>query len=136
MKFCPTCRATYKDVELNFCLADGAALLKKRGNTPVPKNSVLNEVIAFAVLALALLVLLCLVSYSPTDPTFNTSSSAPTRNWIGPVGSNLAELLLTLVGVTAYLLPALLALVAWRIFQSESLRPTPSRVVGFCFFVL
>lgn len=136
MKFCPTCRATYKDEELNFCLADGAALLKKRGNTPVPKNSVLNEVVAFAVLALALLVLLCLVSYSPTDPTFNTSSSAPTRNWIGPVGSNLAELLLTLVGVTAYLLPALLALVSWRIFQSESLRPTPSRVVGFCFFVL
>ena len=31
MKVCPTCNETYKDDDINFCLADGTTLLKKKG---------------------------------------------------------------------------------------------------------
>jgi DNA segregation ATPase FtsK/SpoIIIE, S-DNA-T family len=133
MKICPTCNKTYPDDDLNFCLADGATLLKKRGGEK--KHSRTNEVVAIALLAAAVLVFLCLVSYHPSDPTFNTASSEKVRNWIGVVGANVAEALFSVSGVVSYLLPALLALIAWRVFQSEDLRPAKSRIAGFLFFV-
>lgn len=141
MKICPTCKATYKDEDQNFCLADGATLVKKRSGgkaareTNTAGHSRANEVLAVGVLAFAVLVFLCLVSYNAADPTFNTVSSQKVQNWIGPVGANFAELLFSAAGVIAYLFPALLALIAWRIFQSESLRPSISRIIGFSLFV-
>ena len=134
MKICPTCKKTYNDDDLNFCLADGATLLKKRGGTA--KHSRVNEVVAIAVLAFAVLTFLCLISYDPGDPTFNSATSQKTRNWIGIVGANFAELLVSISGVTAYLFPALLGLVAWNVFKSESLRPSISRIVGFLLFIV
>ena len=135
MKICPTCKKTYDDEGLNFCLADGATLLKKRaGGTK--NHSRANEILSVILLAFAVLMFLCLVSFNQSDPTFNTASSQKIQNWIGVVGANLAELLMTTVGITAYLLPALLALIAWRVFQSESLRPRVSRVIGFVLFVV
>ncbi len=135
MKYCPSCKKTYDDESLNFCLADGTTLLTKRGGGAV-KHTILNEVIAIALLALTVLIFLCLVSFDQRDPTFNTSSSFPIHNWIGFVGANFAELLLTAVGATAYLLPALLALVAWRVFQSEDLRPPLGKTAGFILFII
>jgi len=134
VKFCPTCKKTYTDDDLNFCLADGATLLKKKG---VPAtHSRANEVVAIALLAFAVLTFLCLVSYDPADPTFNSASSQRTRNWIGFIGANFAELLISVAGVTAYLFPALLGLIAWRVFRTDGLRPGVSRVVGYLLFVI
>ncbi|MEO8650615.1 MAG: DNA translocase FtsK 4TM domain-containing protein [Acidobacteriota bacterium] len=133
MKICPTCKETYKDDDLNFCLADGTTLIKKPAGA-AKKHSRANEVVALSLLALAVLVFLCLISYNGSDPTFNTVSSQKVHNWIGPVGANLAELLFSAVGNIAYLLPALMALIAWRVFQAESLRPRTSQAIGFTLF--
>ena len=57
-------------------------------------NSRSNEIIAVILLALAVLVFLCLVSYNPMDPTFNTASSQKVQNWIGVAGANFAEFLI------------------------------------------
>ncbi len=135
MKICPTCKKTYEDDGINFCLEDGATLLKKR-TVAKAKTSRTNEVVAVALLAFAVLMFLCLVSFDQSDPTFNTASSQKVRNWIGIVGANFAELLMSIVGITSYLFPALMGLIAWRVFKSESLRPRVSRVVGFVLFVL
>jgi hypothetical protein len=69
MKFCPTCKETYKDDALNFCLSDGTTLLKKRGTagTAAKHHSRINEIAAVVLLAVAVLVFLCLVSASPDD---------------------------------------------------------------------
>ena len=135
MKICPTCKKIYTDDDLNFCLSDGATLLQRRSSSK-QRHSRTNEVLAVVLIALGVLVFLCLVSYNPSDPTFNTASSQRVQNWIGVVGANFAELLLSIVGITAYLLPGLLALIAWRVFQSESLRPRISRVIGFVLFII
>ena len=103
MKICPTCKKTYNDDDLNFCLADGATLLKKRGGAT--QHSRANEVVAIAIFAFAVLTFLCLISYDPGDPTFNSATSQKTKNWIGIVGANFAEILVSIAGVTAYLFP-------------------------------
>ena len=130
MKICPTCKETYKDDDLNFCLADGATLIKKRAGVTV-RHSRVNEIVAVILLALSVLIFLCLISYNTSDPTFNTASSQKVQNWIGVVGANIAEALFSAVGIVAYIFPALLALIAWRVFQSEDLRPRVSQIIGF-----
>ncbi len=134
MKICPTCKETYKDDDLNFCLSDGTTLIKKKTGVKV-RHSRLNEILAVVLLAFSVLVFLCLISYNPSDPTFNTASSQKVQNWIGVVGANLAELLFSAVGLVAYIFPALMALIAWRVFQSESLRPRISQIIGFSLIV-
>ena len=134
MKICPTCKETYKDDELNFCLADGATLIKKRTGVTT-RHSRLNEIVAVLLLAISVLIFLCLISYNTSDPTFNTASSQKVQNWIGVVGANVAEALFSAVGIVAYIFPALLALIAWRVFQSENLKPRISQIIGFSLVV-
>src|SRR4029079_7319054 len=135
MKVCPTCDEVYKDDEINFCLADGSTLLKKRDPKP-KKHSRLNEVAAVVLVALAILTFLCLVTYSSSDWSLNTASSQPTRNWIGIVGAVVADLLFQAIGISAYIIPALIAFIAWRVFHAENLRPQTGRVIGFALFVV
>ena len=96
MKICPSCKETYKDDDLNFCLSDGTTLIKKKTGVTT-RHSRLNEIIAVVLLAVSVLIFLCLVSYTPSDPTFNTASSQKVQNWIGVVGANFAEALFSAV---------------------------------------
>lgn len=96
-----------------------------------------NEIVAVVVLTLTVLLFLCIVTYSPTDWSLNsTGNSQKTQNWIGVVGSVVADLLFQTVGVTAYFLPFLLGLIAWRIFRSESLNAPLGRISGYILFVV
>src|SRR3954469_5947976 len=63
----------------------------------------------------ALLALLALLSYSPTDPSLNTAAAGPVRNWVGAPGAWSADLLLSLFGPPAVLLLPLLALIGIRV---------------------
>lgn len=109
---------------------------KKQITTKAAKtNSRSNEIIAVILLALAVLVFLCLVSFSPMDPTFNTASSQKVQNWIGVVGANFAEFLISMVGLTAYLLPALIVLMAWRVFRAKDLQLSLTQLLGYFLFV-
>ncbi len=69
----------------------------------------LNEVLGLVVLAAAVLLMLALVSYTPTDPSFNTvggyASGRPAHNWTGIVGAWAADSSLQVVGVAIFLLP-------------------------------
>jgi S-DNA-T family DNA segregation ATPase FtsK/SpoIIIE len=65
--------------------------------------------------AAALLMLLALVSYRPTDPSLNTAAAGPVRNWIGAPGAWSADLLLSLFGPPAALLLPLILLIGVRI---------------------
>ena len=95
-----------------------------------------NEIIAVVLLALAVLAFLCLVTYSPNDWSLNTSSTQKTHNWVGVVGSVIADLLFQTIGITAYFLPALLILIAWRFFRFKDLPISISRVLGYSLFVV
>ncbi len=68
--------------------------------------------IGLVVLVLAALLLLALVSYTPSDPSFNTvggyTSGRPAHNWTGIVGAWVADSTLQVVGVSIFLLPLVL----------------------------
>ncbi|MGB7068453.1 MAG: DNA translocase FtsK 4TM domain-containing protein [Pyrinomonadaceae bacterium] len=128
MKVCPKCQETYKDDELNFCLSDGTTLVKK--SLAAKPHSRINEVVAVILLAIAVLAFLCLITYSPSDWSLNTASAQRTQNWIGVAGAVVADIMFQAIGLSAYVFPAVLAAIAWRIFHSVRLRPRLSRIIG------
>ena len=72
------------------------------------RSTRLAEFFGLISFALALLVLISLATYRPTDPApfFKAGATGPARNFIGPVGAFFAELLVPqLFGMAAMLLP-------------------------------
>jgi S-DNA-T family DNA segregation ATPase FtsK/SpoIIIE len=140
MKVCPTCKETYKDDDINFCLADGTTLIKKKNGAKAktPSHSRVNEVLAIILMVVAFLMLLALVTSSPSDPSLFTAAppAQKAQNWIGPIGANFAALLFNLIGLAAYVFPFLVGFFAWRIFRSDELRPPAGRIVGLFLLLL
>jgi S-DNA-T family DNA segregation ATPase FtsK/SpoIIIE len=65
--------------------------------------------IGLLLFAAGLLIVLSLMSYSATDPSFSVSGTgAPAKNFIGIIGAFLSDALLRLFGVTTYLIPLFL----------------------------
>jgi DNA segregation ATPase FtsK/SpoIIIE, S-DNA-T family len=111
-----------------------ATEVKKETTSRNPSRA--NELVAIILLAVTVLVFLCLISFNENDPSLITESSFKTQNWIGVVGANIAAILFSTIGLTAYLAPVLLGLIAWRIFRSASLHAPVSRIIGYTLFVL
>ncbi|MDX6383645.1 MAG: segregation ATPase FtsK/SpoIIIE, family [Blastocatellia bacterium] len=103
---------------------------------PEERNSRLNEIVAIALVAVGLLLFLCLWSYSPNDPSWNSAGNASARNWIGAVGANVAAGLFQGIGFAAYLIPFLFLAAAWRRVRSRRINAPVSRVAGLVLLVL
>ncbi len=85
------------------------------------RDRVLREAGAVALLLGAVLVAVALLSHSPMDPSpFHASTlrSSP-NNWAGWLGATLSAALLSLIGVTAFLLPPLAAVMGWRMLRQK-----------------
>jgi S-DNA-T family DNA segregation ATPase FtsK/SpoIIIE len=102
------------------------------------RNRRLNELIGFLILVMAMLLLLALVSYHPTDPSFDTvrgvihgaEKPAPIHNWIGITGAYLSDLLLQLEGLASFLLPLLLGGLGFAWLRSQPLSSPKSKLLG------
>lgn len=69
----------------------------------------LNVFLGLVLVLAALLLLLSLATYHPSDPSLNTATDLAVphavRNWIGLFGAWTADLLLQALGVTVFFLP-------------------------------
>jgi S-DNA-T family DNA segregation ATPase FtsK/SpoIIIE len=101
-----------------------------------PRNTRVNEIVAIGLVAMALLLGLCLVSYNPNDPSWNAAGETGTHNWIGAVGANMAAALFQSIGLASYLLPLLILAASWRRFRSRRINAPVSRLSGLFVLVL
>ncbi|MGA9883637.1 MAG: DNA translocase FtsK [Candidatus Acidiferrales bacterium] len=99
------------------------------------ENKRFNEMAGFIGLSLAILLALSLLSYSPLDPSFDVSAPAlaagTVRNWIGPVGAHISDLLFQLAGYAAFLIPIGMFVMAMRWFRSHLIASPISKLIGF-----
>ena len=91
-----------------------------------------SEFVGVALFALALLWLVALASYSPSDPVwfFNTGADVQPSNFAGRIGAFLAELAFQLLGYAAYLIPLALSVVGWHYFWCRALDAAYTKVFG------
>jgi S-DNA-T family DNA segregation ATPase FtsK/SpoIIIE len=103
-------------------------------------NKRLNELIGFLCLTLAILIGLALLTYQPSDASFNVSTSPsedhPAHNWIGPAGAYGSDLIFQLFGFSAFLLPAGLLALGWRWFRSREIGSHAVALVGYGLLLL
>jgi len=91
------------------------------------------ELLGLVAFALALMLLIALATFDPRDPApfFRAGTVGPARNFIGPFGAFLAELLVAqLFGVAALLLPVVLGLLGWKLFWCRPLEAPYTKAFG------
>src|SRR3954466_12192749 len=65
-------------------------------------------VLGAALVLASLLLLLALATYDPRDPSLDTATTAAARNYAGPHGALVADILIQGIGFAAYLVPVVL----------------------------
>jgi S-DNA-T family DNA segregation ATPase FtsK/SpoIIIE len=79
------------------------------------------------------MLLIALATFDPRDPApfFKAGGEGPSRNFIGPFGAFLAELLVRqLFGVAALLLPLVMGLLGWKLFWCRPIEAPYTKAVG------
>jgi S-DNA-T family DNA segregation ATPase FtsK/SpoIIIE len=91
-----------------------------------------SEFAGVALFACALIWLIALASYSPSDPVwfFNTGAELAPANFAGRVGAFLAELSFQILGYAAYLGPLVLVVIGWHYFWCRSVDAAYTKLLG------
>ena len=95
------------------------------------RHTRLNEAVGLLLLLLGLAVSLSLVSYSPSDPSWNTATAeVHTHNLLGLFGAKWADLLLQVFGISVFLLPLHIWALGWKWVRSSPIESPWFRVAG------
>ena len=91
-----------------------------------------SEFVGVALFAAALIWVVALASYDPSDPVwfFSTGAHAAPSNFAGRIGAFLAEFSFQLFGYGSYLIPALLVVVGWNYFWCRALDAAATKATG------
>jgi S-DNA-T family DNA segregation ATPase FtsK/SpoIIIE len=97
------------------------------------------EFLGLVCFAVALMLLIALATYSPKDPApfFKAGASGPARNFIGPVGAFVAELLIPqLFGMASVLIPLVLGVLGWKLFWCRPIEAPYTKASGVVLLLL
>ena len=97
----------------------------------------LSEFVGVLLFALALVWLIALATYSPTDAVwfFNSGGVTPPLNLVGMAGSFLSEASYQVLGIASYLFPPMLAVVGWFAFWCRPIGAAYTKLIGLALMV-
>ncbi len=96
-----------------------------------------NEIVTFLFLAFALFIFLSLLTFDYNDlSVFSSSPNQPTKNFFGIVGAYFGGALLVIMGLSAYVIPALVSFWAVARFAGAKLKNFYFKFFGTVFLVL
>ena len=96
-----------------------------------------SEFVGVALFAAALIWIVSLASYDPSDAAwfFSTGSHAAPANFAGRVGAFLAELSFQLFGYAAFMIPAVFVIIGWTYFWCRSFDAPGTKATGAALLV-
>jgi S-DNA-T family DNA segregation ATPase FtsK/SpoIIIE len=91
-----------------------------------------SEFVGVALFAAALIWIIALASFEPTDPVwfFSAGAHGAPANFAGRVGAFLAELSFQLFGYASYFVPAAMVITGWNYFWCRSLDAAATKAIG------
>ncbi len=96
--------------------------IKKLGNSVLIFTiNRLIEIFAIIVIGLGILLLITLVSYSPSDPNFIFPENTEIKNILGFQGSYVADFFIQSVGLISFLIPFTLIFTGMNIFKKKEI---------------
>lgn len=98
---------------------------------PGDTNTKKHEFIGVLLLMIALLLLLCLISYNPRDPSLNALSlKTGVENKIGKFGAYVSDFLFQVFGFSAFLLVVPLLILSWKLVFGREIHAPYLRTFG------
>ncbi len=95
------------------------------------RHTRLNEAVGILLFLLGLAVSLSLLSYSPSDPSWDTATGIKqTHNLLGISGAKWADFLLQIFGVSIFLLPIHIWALGWKWVRSSAIESPWFRILG------
>jgi S-DNA-T family DNA segregation ATPase FtsK/SpoIIIE len=97
------------------------------------RSTRLAEFMGLVAFGLALMLLISLATYDPADPApfFKAGAGGAARNFIGPMGAFLAELMVPqLFGMASLLLPLVLGITGWKLFWCRPIEAPYTKASG------
>jgi len=79
----------------------------------------LKEFVGILLILIGFIFVISVLSYHPSDPSLNSSTSDPVKNILGLTGSYLADLLLQIFGVVALLPSIIFSAWGWRFLNKK-----------------
>ncbi len=100
----------------------------------------MNELLGLFLLGAAVLSLLAMLSYAPTDPSLDTAGGEAVgraaHNWAGVFGAYAADAVLQGIGISAFLLPLLLVRVGISWMWSKAAGSPIAKLLGLLLWVV
>jgi S-DNA-T family DNA segregation ATPase FtsK/SpoIIIE len=103
------------------------------------RSTRLAEFMGLVSFALALMLLISLATYDPGDPApfFKAGADGAARNFIGPMGAFLAELMVPqLFGMASLLVPLVLGITGWKLFWCRPIEAPYTKASGLALLLL
>jgi len=82
---------------------------KENKNNPAPKEGFTKEIICIFLFGMVLFLIASLFSYDPADPSLNHIGAEKVKNFMGPAGAALSDLLMSLFGIASWIIVAVVA---------------------------
>src|SRR5665213_4137891 len=100
----------------------------------------LNEMLGLVALAIAAVLLLALITYTPSDPSFNTvggtALTRPAHNWIGLFGAYLSDALLQVFGAAVLFVPLVVLRIGISWMRSRAVGSGMAKSIGLALWLL
>ena len=96
--------------------------IKKLGNSVLIFTiNRLIEIFGIIILCLGILLLISLISYSPTDPNFIFPENTEIKNILGYQGSYISDFFFQSIGLVAYLVPITYIFTGINVFKKKEI---------------
>ena len=89
-----------------------------------------NELLGLGGFIASVMVTLMLVTYDPADPSLNVAVDRAPANLGGPIGANIADMLMQYFGLCAYLLPAILGIWSLKLLINQPIKQAWMRLIA------
>lgn len=111
------------DLSENDGLTAHRKTLRKKKARPTPATSSLGrDAFGWTMVVAAVGIILALMSYDPTDPSFFTvTSKHRADNLLGPFGAHLSALMIQFLGLASYYLPLLMAFIGLQTIRGKAM---------------
>ncbi len=115
-------------------LSRGAAGMRRSAFLPEGARGFLQrrirEIGGGALIVLAGALLLALLTYNPSDPSWNSAAGGPAGNALGSLGSYPADLFIQTLGLAAFLPPLAFFVWGWQMVRQHPMRQLWQRAIA------
>ncbi len=94
-----------------------------------------REIIGLVIFGVIVFLFASLLSYTPTDPSLNHIGPGNARNWMGPLGAQMADILITGLGLASWLFIPILTLLLISYIRGDILKRTNLHIATGSFFI-